>query len=110
MLQLWSCLCAHQVGWASVGSGSPREPGPALLAAVSWWLPVTDTIFPCSAAATQSFPAVLHRVVLKGGREPGQAAAATVSVSYPGSYRMQLLPGPSMGAVLGVWGLPSLWA
>lgn len=53
-MQLWGCLCAHLVGWASVGSCSPREPGPVLLAAVSWWLPVADTFSPCSVAQGRS--------------------------------------------------------
>ena len=82
MLQLWSCLCAHQVGWASVGSGSPREPGPALLAAVSWWLPVADTVFPCSAAQGRSegcagtWPGCSCHHVCQLPRELPHAAAA----------------------------------
>lgn len=54
MMQLWGCLCTHLVGWASVGSCSPREPGPVLLAGVSWWLPVADTLSPCSVAQGRS--------------------------------------------------------
>lgn len=65
MMQLWGCLCAHLVGWASVEAAAPGS-----LDLCSWLL------FPGGSLwLTHSLP-VLHRVALKGGREPGQAATA----------------------------------
>lgn len=70
MLQLWGYLCAPQVGWASGES----------LDLCSWLLFRGGSLWLALA-----LPAVLqHRVALKGEWEPGQATAATVSVSYPG--------------------------